>query len=252
MSNLKNIVHAAIEKNSVALKEAVTAELNERINERINDMYEDVANRLFGNEVVESEDLDEDEEEDSDEDEDVAESYGVFMQGGSIGDQKGKGKPAKTFDNEADAKSHAARLNKNLSPGEKKHYKIKYTVKPIKEDVEDLDEVSKKTLGSYIKKSAADATSIQRSITRQGIDSPEYKDLSRMRKNRKTGINKAVDKLTKESVEDLEELSVDKVDAYRAAAHKDKKQRDFGRHLAFDKVTGRAKVNATKNGKDKK
>jgi hypothetical protein len=314
MSNIKEIILHAMQKDAIGVKSAVENELNLRISDAMDALRTDVSSELFGDDHEFNEDVELDEE-------DLDESWGVFMKGGSIGDQNHSGKPAKIFANEIDAKEHASRLNKNLSPGEKKFYGIKYIVKAIKEDVdldeedldelskktlgsyvkkaaddatsiqrsitrqgidspeykdlsrmrknrktgigkavdkltkedvEDLEEISKKTLGSYIKKSADDVTSIQRSITRQGIDSPEYKDLSRMRKNRKTGINTAVDKLTKEEVEDLEELSVDKVDAYRQASHKDKKPRYAGRQLAFAKVTGRAKVNATPSKKDEK
>ena len=70
-----------------------------------------------------------------------------------------------------------------------------------KEEVEELDEISKKTLGSYINKAASDVGEIQRDITSNGTKSPDYKNLSRMRKNRKAGISTAVKKLTKEEVE---------------------------------------------------
>jgi hypothetical protein len=73
-----------------------------------------------------------------------------------------------------------------------------------KEEAEQIDELSKKTLGSYINKAASDVESIQRHITRGGTKSPDYKNLSTMRNNRKAGITRAVDKLTKEDV-DLDE-----------------------------------------------
>jgi hypothetical protein len=70
------------------------------------------------------------------------------------------------------------------------------------EAVEPIDEISKKTLGSYVKKSADDLTHIQRDITSGSVKDPEYKSLSRMRKNRKAGIARAVTSLTKEQAED--------------------------------------------------
>jgi hypothetical protein len=67
-----------------------------------------------------------------------------------------------------------------------------------------LDELSKKTLGSYVKKSADNLTDIQRDITSGGTKDPEYKSFSRMRRNRKAGIKNAVNKLTKEEIEEVE------------------------------------------------
>jgi hypothetical protein len=81
------------------------------------------------------------------------EAHGVFLQGGSVGERRNP-EPIKVHANIEDAKEHAKRMNKYLSPGEKKHYRLKYTVKPVSEEVEQIDELSKKTLGSYVKKSA--------------------------------------------------------------------------------------------------
>jgi hypothetical protein len=76
-----------------------------------------------------------------------------------------------------------------------------------KESVEQIDELSKKTLGSYVKKantsgmSAAHAVGSKRSI---GPDADKH--INKMFK-RKAGVEKATDRLTKESVEQLDELS---------------------------------------------
>lgn len=67
-----------------------------------------------------------------------------------------------------------------------------------KEEVEQIEEISKKTMGSYVNKAADDISQIQRDITSSGTKSPDYKNLSRMRRNRKAGIATAVKKLTKE------------------------------------------------------
>ena len=80
----------------------------------------------------------------------------------------------------------------------------KATDRLAKEEVEQIDELSKKTLGSYINKSASDISHIQREIGSVGTKSPEYKGLSKMRKNRYDGIATAVKKLTKEEVENDE------------------------------------------------
>jgi len=85
---------------------------------------------------------------------------------------------------------------------------------PQKEEVEQIDELSKSTLGSYIKKAAADST-ISRKI---GADfenranskrSPAMKDASTAlsdkfksdSRKRKANVDKAVDRLTKEEVQ---------------------------------------------------
>lgn len=65
---------------------------------------------------------------------------------------------------------------------------------------EELQELSKGTLGRYINRSADDLKDIQGDIRGNGTNSPSYKNLSRLRKNRKTGIANAVKQLTKESL----------------------------------------------------
>jgi hypothetical protein len=90
--------------------------------------------------------------------------------------------------------------------------------KDVAEEVEQIDELSKSTLGSYTKKASRDAT-----ITRKiGADFENKADKSRspgmknaansiadMYKSkswkRKAGVDKAVDRLTKEEVESVEE-----------------------------------------------
>jgi len=71
----------------------------------------------------------------------------------------------------------------------------------VMEAIEEIDELNKSTLGSYVKRSADDLTHIQRDITSGGTQAPEYKGLSRMRRNRKAGIANAVNRLTKEESE---------------------------------------------------
>jgi len=55
------------------------------------------------------------------------------LQGGSIGDNRDKSPiGGEKFPTRALAQEKAKRMTKALSPGEKKYYKMKYTVKPIK------------------------------------------------------------------------------------------------------------------------
>ena len=65
---------------------------------------------------------------------DLKKPYGVFLRGGSIGsgrgqyiDRKTDAKLVATYDSQSDAKDHAKRSNRRLSPGEKKYYGLKYT-----------------------------------------------------------------------------------------------------------------------------
>jgi hypothetical protein len=90
--------------------------------------------------------------------------------------------------------------------------KIKSQLK--KEDYESIDELSKDTLGSYIKKASVNAA-IKRRIaadvknSSQGVRNPlrkatlnaMSKDLNRDSRKRQAGIGKAVDRLTKEDAE---------------------------------------------------
>jgi hypothetical protein len=71
----------------------------------------------------------------------MQESFAVYRKGGSVGELSGQkdyhpthGKLIKTFDDKDEATSHAKSMNKMLSPGEKKYYRINYHVKPLNED----------------------------------------------------------------------------------------------------------------------
>ncbi len=119
-------------------------------------------------------------------------------------------KPVKIKDvTEEDAKT-------NSEASHKKYVKsnVKAPHQSFKEEVEQIDELSKKTLGSYINKSAADVGYIQRDISDEGTKSANYKNLSRLRKNRKAGIANAVKSLTKEEAENLKELSKKTLGSY--------------------------------------
>lgn len=80
---------------------------------------------------------DDEEDEDEDLDEDGAGvRYGVYKRGGSIGERKGL---IKTFDTKEEAQEYAKRQRRHLSPGERKYYKLGYTVKAVKPG-EEVDE----------------------------------------------------------------------------------------------------------------
>lgn len=74
----------------------------------------------------------------------------------------------------------------------------------MSEDFEQLDELSKKTLGSYVNKATSDvglAGFVKGVTVTDPTRSKEYEHAASMNKKRKVGINKAVDKLTKESID---------------------------------------------------
>ena len=121
----------------------------------------------------------------------------------------------------------------------------------IEQDIQ-LDELSKKTLGSYIKKSADSAVdnardsddSGNRSVDRRYYDADQRKIHATDSKNyfnksqkRLSGISKATSKLTKEEIEDLENDILDIVDeAVNSALN--------------EKLSGsQHKIDANKNGK---
>jgi hypothetical protein len=96
-----------------------------------------------------------------------------------------------------------------------------------KEEVEVIDELSKKTMGSYVKKASGAEqpknvmspknVPLTKIAAYQGdsetghfgkrFNQATYDKAERLRKNRETGIKRAVDKITKEEVEQVDEIS---------------------------------------------
>jgi hypothetical protein len=85
----------------------------------------------------------------------------------------------------------------------------------INEEVEQVDELSKKTLAKYIPAAAKDAERAGAHQEYFGSDQD-----FRTGRNRQKGIERAVKKLAKEEVEQVDELSQNKLTDYRAAAKK--------------------------------
>jgi hypothetical protein len=63
--------------------------------------------------------------------------YGVFAKGGSVGSQRFRDDPLKTFDTREEAVRDARRRRSSLSPGERGYYRMGYVVKPIKGEVDE-------------------------------------------------------------------------------------------------------------------
>ena len=76
-----------------------------------------------------------------------------------------------------------------------------------KEEVEELDELSKTTLGSYTKKAFRSyANTAKRTDDIPADDNKAYHKAAITLKNRDTGVKKAIDRLAKEEVEEIEEM----------------------------------------------
>lgn len=203
---IKNIIKESLEKNPMAIKEALEEELRARVARAISEKTET-----------------------------IDEGHGVFMKGGSVGSKTGPSKPFKVHDTLDAAKAHAKRLNAQLTPGEKQHYGIKYHVKPVSEgyvveEVEDLDEVSKATLGRYIKRAAGDIgfKALPPGQKKMFDADGSYDKKMNLRKtiNRTLGIQKAANKLTKEDLDEAAEPGTIK-DGYYVTDHNG--------HVAHDK-----------------
>jgi hypothetical protein len=89
--------------------------------------------------------------------------------------------------------------------GARKYYNRKNTVRKIaNEEAEQIDELSKKTMGSYIKKAIPDAEH-KEYWGRADRPTKGQRQYLKSAKNRRQGINKAIDKLTNEEAEQVDE-----------------------------------------------
>jgi hypothetical protein len=132
------------------------------------------------------------------------------------------------------------KIAQDKSMGKSKAQVAKPAVQAVQnEQVEQLDELSKKTLGSYVKKAAFD-------LGQKGISAGQYaakKKWSPITKNmnkRTDSIVKATDRLTKEEVEQLDELKKSTLASYvkkasHDVAHKGALTRQFANDSAAAK-----------------
>ena len=116
----------------------------------------------------------------------------------------------------------------------------KHHASAMKEEVEQIDELSKKTMGSYIKKASHDVATKSAATGRYAdrantvkdqMKKGDYSNYQQGKKDdaiadkmfnkswkRREGIAKATDKLTKEEVEQIDELSPGTLSSYKAKA----------------------------------
>ena len=129
-----------------------------------------------------------------------------------------------------DAMKHAQKSGEYNNPDQPKHFSKamdrmrgvkKATDKLVaKEEVEELDELKKSTLGSYVKKAAGSmagktAVAAAQASSSMGKSSP---DIKRGIVNRMKGITRATDRLTKEEVEQIDEISKSTLGSYATKA----------------------------------
>jgi len=132
--------------------------------------------------------------------------------------------------------------------GEKPESEIKYAAKTLvkhakdplglkKEEVEQIDELKKSTLSSYAKKATDDVSYHSFSAgTRSAKDPERLKDDEKAMK-RQSGVNKAIDRLAKEEVEQIDELSKSTLSSYL-----DKKKSEY--------MKGKTPSGSKENAKD--
>jgi ribosomal protein L21E len=121
-------------------------------------------------------------------------------------------------------------------------------IKLHKEEVDQIDELSKKTLGSYVRRASVDAYRRGQDVeahtnARDASDNyaakrrhAELTDKARLKaSNRITGIEKATHKMTKEEVDQIDEISGAKLGTYLIKARKSEAELDKKRDDSYDK-----------------
>ena len=114
------------------------------------------------------------------------------------------------------------------------------------DEAEDLDELDKSTLGSYVKKASRD---VQQNTYRSGLSAARgvvnNPSINKTQK-RQTGIAKAVDRLTSEEFEDLDELDKSTLGSYVKKAARDVQQNTYRSGLSAARgVTNEPSISKT-------
>ena len=99
-------------------------------------------------------------------------------------------------------------------------YKLTKVAATFGEESEQIDELSKKTLGSYVKKAQAKTLAHGMEMQRNIDDFEDTKDAERKVNNRFKGVSKAVNKLTKEEQDFIDSLNADTLDEARGRPRK--------------------------------
>ena len=118
----------------------------------------------------------------------------------------------KSYNVKADNEDHAHKLVTKHAPGSK-IVSIEHKGRMM-EEVEQIDELKKSTLSSYAKKATDDVSYHSFSAgTRSAKDPERLKDDEKAMK-RQSGVNKAIDRLAKEEVEQIDEISKELTHSY--------------------------------------
>lgn len=193
---VRDLIDAIASGDSVAIEQAFNMEMAERISDRLDDMRVDVAQNMFKEQVEEVE-LTEEEIVDEMINEVLSKSEPAstwikdFV---DSEDPKFAGKSKEKRKQMALAAYYAKQRDESVDVNEVLDY--------LNEDEEVLAELSKATLGSYVKKASADNY-------KRGVDAANAFNSREIKKSfklgdkadkRQSGINKATDKLAKEEL----------------------------------------------------
>jgi hypothetical protein len=188
--NIKDLILAIADGDSVAIEDNFNTVMASKIADRLDDLRVSVAGSMFGAPVVEeSYELDEEK------------NIEVIMKSGHKFNApiKMSGKDWHIVKHPISGKQF--RVDHSGNTLEESYELDDYSLEEIEEfmmseEFEQLDELSKKTLGSYVRKSSSQLVGIGRDIEANDRDKDRNK-----RSKREGGIVTAVKKLTKEEVE---------------------------------------------------
>lgn len=191
------------------------------------------------------------------------------LSGSTLGSYKTKSKSGLNFAQQHKDQKTIDKRKKGLSIANKKFLNSGWSPPKTKsEEVEPLDELSKATLGSYVKKASHDVATKSAATGRYGDRARNAEDKSKAgdhsgwqqgRKDsetadkffkkswkRREGMAKAVDKLAKEDVEQIDEISKDTLDSYTKKAT-DSKNNAYRKHSLASKMRDKNGVNKNLN-----
>ncbi len=221
--SIKDLINAIAEGDSIAIEDSFSTVMASKISDRLDDMRVSVAQNMFGSVVEESVELDE-----------ASETKFV-----NVATSKAHIARAQKALNDSPDMFHGAKAGfKRLITIHKKHLANAESNNSVKESLEDysieeledfmmsedfeqLDELSKKTLGSYVTKAhdqlMKHTASVNFKSGRGDKDVLSYTHeprTARKTANRTKGVATAIGKLTKEEVEELDELSKKTLGSY--------------------------------------
>jgi hypothetical protein len=122
--------------------------------------------------------------------------------------------------------------------------------KNMLDEEEQIDEISKGTLGRYINKAkdSIDMASYRQGAHHGDLGSPRYNKLEKKLSKRHKGISTAVGKLTKEDAEQIDEISSKTLFSYGKKARKEAEKRDEPMHRARGRLLASKKTNPARGG----